>query len=80
MDIPERIQQRASKSTSRLEHLSFEEGLRELGPPQPAEEEAQEDPMNVQKHLKGGFKEVRDRLFVVSSVAMGTDGNTSGAI
>ncbi|KAK4825619.1 hypothetical protein QYF61_001299 [Mycteria americana] len=54
MDILERIQQRAMKTIKALEHLSFEERLRELG--LFSLEKTRRDLINVYKFLKEGAK------------------------
>ena len=60
MDILERVQQRATKMMKGLEHLSFEERLRELAL---FTLEAQGDLINVYKYLMGGCKADGARLF-----------------
>ncbi|GAB0181415.1 hypothetical protein GRJ2_000606800 [Grus japonensis] len=62
-DIVERVQQRAMKMMKGLEHLTYEERLRELG--LFSLEKAQEDLINVCKYLKRGGKKDRTRSFSV---------------
>lgn len=55
MCVLEQVKQRAMKMIKDLEHLSYEERLRELGLFIP--EEAMEDPMNVYKYMIERSKE-----------------------
>jgi len=67
MEVEEGFQQRVTKMIKGLEHLSYEDKLRDLGPFIQEKRRFREDLMNLYKYLQGGCKEDGSRLFPVVS-------------
>jgi len=63
MDLLEWVQRRATKMIRGLEHLSYEERLRELGLFSPEKRMLWEDLITASQYLKGAYKKDGEDLF-----------------
>ena len=63
MDLLECIQRRVTKMIQEMEHLSYEDRLKELGLLSLENRRVQGDPIAALQYLKGSYRKEGDRLF-----------------
>jgi len=63
MDLSERIQKRATKMVRRMEHLSYEDRLREMGLFSLEKRSLWGDFIAAFQYLKGAYRKVGDNIF-----------------